>query len=73
MLINWKAQERKLNTFKYVTGSIFEMVLLGVFESCHQRGASKTVVENGVSHAEKWVCAVVSWTKTCGYGAKEIS
>jgi len=53
MLINWKAQERKLNTFKYVTGSIFEMVLLGVFESCHQRGASKTVVENGVSHAEK--------------------
>jgi hypothetical protein len=51
ILINWKAQERKLNIFKYVTGPVFEIVLLGVFQSCHQCGATKTVVENGVSHA----------------------
>jgi len=55
IIINWKARERKLNIFKYVTGSVFETVLLGVFESCHQCGATKTDVENGVSHAERCV------------------
>ena len=53
MLITWKAQESKLNIFKDVMGSVFEIVLLGVSESCHQCGATKTVVKNGVSHAER--------------------
>jgi len=55
MLINWKAQERKFNIFKYVTESVFEIVLLGGFESYHHCGATKTVVENGTSHAERCV------------------